>query len=187
MKKILMGAAAFCCILLSGVTLSACSSSDDDDNKPVADDKPATVEMNYSATVTDDMLAYFDISVEYYDSVGKIKTEAITSKEWKKTVKASLPAKLGIRTSAKIKEGKDPSSLQTMKVARGKGYLYKVLTAHGGVLDFYEYNTKGDSSISGAKVKDWLERRNGVLADFLYQFTTDGKHAEEVWPETNFL
>ena len=66
--------------------------------------KPVAAVFNCSFSITDSMAIVADFNIEYYDENGKIQTEQLKDKTWKKSVAATLPAKLGLRVTAKVKE-----------------------------------------------------------------------------------
>ena len=122
-KKISWATLTVMCAMTMITVFSACSKDDDDKNS--ADDNKATAAvMNCNLTVGDDMFNYLDLTVEYYDANGKVQSEQMTSKNWKKSVLAKLPATLGACLKIQLKNGTDPSSLD--KFTEDVNYVYSV-------------------------------------------------------------
>ena len=81
MKHFLMTLAALCCASL----FTSCNKNNPD--QPVGPGTtPVAAVMDYSFEVSDDLLNAFDLTVEYYDATGAVKSEAMTSKSWTKTI-----------------------------------------------------------------------------------------------------
>lgn len=78
--------------------------------------------MDYKLTVGDGMLGVLNLTVEYYDADGKVQTEVLTAKEWKKSVRAKLPTTLGARLKVQLKDGIDPAAIETFTAAYGYSY-----------------------------------------------------------------
>ena len=81
-----------------------------------ADSKPAGAYLEFSFEVlNNEMSNLLDLSVEYYDADGTVKTEALTGKSWSKKVTATtLPATLGFRVKAQLKAAVEGSSEVTL-------------------------------------------------------------------------
>ena len=88
MKKNLLWMMAL--VLTCGL-MSACSSDDDK-----SDSKTTLIEVIYTTNVSDDLLKVADLKMVYYDETGAKKEEAVTSKDWQKSIKLTkVPAKAG--------------------------------------------------------------------------------------------
>ena len=90
-KQFLMATLTVMCAMTTTL-LTSCSKDDDNNTTKDDDTSPVAAVMDYSLTVGDDMVNMFDLTVEYYDADGKVKSEQMTGKTWTKNVKALLPA-----------------------------------------------------------------------------------------------
>ena len=83
--------------------------------------KPAVASVfYYTFSVTDSMRLVADFTISYYDQDGKLQTEKLEANNWEKTIKAGLPAKLGVHVDAALKADFDASKYT--KVYRKKSY-----------------------------------------------------------------
>lgn len=107
-------AALFCCAM-SLTMFTACGGDDDDnisnENTQADVETPVLAVMSGNFELTDEMLAVLDVTAEYYDADGKVQTEKITQKKWSKSVTAKLPARLGIRLKAQLKDDVDANAI----------------------------------------------------------------------------
>lgn len=181
MKHFLMVAAALCCIMSSSVILTSCG--DDDKEEIKENKKPYAVEMTYTLSTTEDMLKYFDITVDYYNAAGRIQNEQVTNTEWKKTVSHKLPATLGARATVKLKEGVDVKSINrvSLKTDR-KSYAYKTVTETGTMVEYQNFNTPSTMTIKGEDIEDWISKHNGELSNYLLDFDKEGNTTSATWP-----
>ena len=116
--KHLFGAAlTVMCALVMTTTLTACGGDDDNDSKGGGDNhKPVAASLNATLTAGDDLMKYFDLTVDYYDANGKLQSESLKEAKWEKTIKASLPATLGVCLKAQLKDGVDPATIDLLSV-----------------------------------------------------------------------
>ena len=176
MKKYLMMIAALVCCTVMITVMTACG-NDDDDIVPV-DLTPAFAEMEYSLNVGDDMLEKLDLTVEYRDDNGKLQTEAMTGKKWKKTVTAKLPVTLGVRLKAELKEGVDPATIEAFSAEYSyliHGYIKNA--EHSVLSNFMEGNDQ-TTPLTSENINIWLETRASHLVNVFYDFAADGKVKE---------
>ena len=126
MKKNLMTiAAVLCCATL----FTSCDKiNPDQSDTPMQDTTPVAAVMDYSFSVTDDLFNAFNLTVEYNDATGAVKSETMTSKEWAKTVKANkLHATLGARVLIKLKSGFDSTQEGIFSAKHTYNYEYYVV------------------------------------------------------------
>lgn len=181
MKRNLMAAAALTLLTITVAGLTGCD-KDSDDTLNNDDNKPVAAVMDYSLTVGDDMLSLLDLAIEYYDADGKVQTEALTEKSWKKSVRAKLPATLGARLKMQLKDGADPSSLAKFTASYGYSYNGYAVSVTDKVVGNV-VNSANDYTLSmqGDKVTAWLERHTDGLVKFLYTFDAAGKSTAASW------
>ena len=172
---------AFCCAMTMTV-FTACGSDDDDNYNPAGDTTPVGAVMEYSLETSDAMLATFDLTIEYYDANGKVQTEQMTAKSWKKNVKAKLPATLGARLKAQLKSGVDVSTQEKVTVSYGYNYMgYAVSATDKVVSDVVSHGNSSSLDMKGEKVSEWLERHADGLVKFLYVFAANGQPTSSSW------
>ena len=180
MKKNLMTlAAVLCCTAL----FSSCEKNYPDQPK-APDTTPAASVMAYKFTVTDDLFSAFNLTVEYYDASGAVKTETMTSKEWTKTVKSNkLPATLGARVKIQLKDGFDSSKEGVFSAKHSYGYEYYVVNKGNEKLGSTVSNgSSGGVDMKYEKVPDYAERYlDKPIMKFLYNFAADGTATSGSW------
>ncbi len=183
MKKYLMAATALMLLTVSSVSLTACSSDDDDNtSNPATDTTPVAAVMDYALTVGDDMLKTLNLTVEYYDTDGNMQTEALTAKEWKKSIKTKLPATLGLRLKAQLKDGIAPATIETFTAAYSYSYNgYAVSATDKVVGNVVNYGTESTLAMQGDKIPTWLEHHADGLVKFLYTFAANGQATSSSW------
>ena len=116
MKKITMMFAAVICCAMTAIVFSSCG----DDESPAATDRtPVAAAMEYKMELGDQMLALFNMTIEYYDSDGTLKSEPMTQNTWTKKVRAKLPVTLGMRVRGQVKPGVDIDSQEKIFCSYG--------------------------------------------------------------------
>ena len=178
MKKNLM---TFAAVLCCSVLFNACTK--DNGGNPSEDDKtPAYAVMDYALSVGEDMLSALNLTIEYYDAEGKVKTEQMTQASWTKKVKAKLPVTLGVRLKAQLKEGVDVSTREKFTAAYGYSYNgYAVSASDLVVGNIVAHGTESTLSMKGDKVSEWLERHTDGLVKFAFDFAEGGQATSRSW------
>jgi len=180
-KQFLMATLTVMCAIAMTTVFTSCS-KDDDDNKTTDDNKPTAAVMDYSLTVGDDMLNMLDLTVEYYDANGKVQSEQMTGKTWTKSVKAKLPATLGVRLKIQVKSSVNPATLEKFTESYSYNYSVYPVNASGKQL---EGGKAGASSLSldipGSKLAEWAEDHANGLVEFLYVFDANGQPKSSSW------
>lgn len=180
-KKFFGVALTAMCALVMTTTFTACG-GDDDDNKGGGDtNKPVAASMKATLTAGDDLINNFDLTVDYYDANGKIQSEPLKEGKWEKTIKASLPATLGVRLKAQLKDGIDPASIDLLAVKSSISYAYNILDANDGILDYFGYANTSSYSIHGSDIPDWLKDEGEKIEHVLYTFDANGKYTLGSW------
>ena len=97
-------------ILLGGLvalgSLTSCGGSDSDDEPtpPIPTEKVLTsVKVDYTATVSQQLLDIANVTVRYIGSNGQVASEQMTSTTWTKSVTIALPAKAGLNIQPTLK------------------------------------------------------------------------------------
>ena len=181
--KHLFGAAlTVMCALVMTTTLTACGGDDDNDSKGGGDNhKPVAASLNATLTAGDDLMKYFDLTVDYYDANGKLQSESLKEAKWEKTIKASLPATLGVCLKAQLKDGVDPATIDLLSVKSSLSYDYKILDANDGRVDGFAFSHGGSYSIHGSDIPEWLKDEGQKIEEILYNFDASGKYTEGSW------
>ena len=165
-------AAVLCCAMTTTV-LTACG-GDDSGDTPGADTTPVAAKLVSEITVSDDLVKYMDITVEYYDATGAIQKEQMTTTKWSKDVTAKLVAKLGARVTIKLKDGVDVSKIDKITVSYSYAYAGACLNAAGQTVGSVTSDQLEQSIvISGSDIEKLIENRKAGLIKFLCIF--DGK------------
>ncbi len=170
--------------VLSCATLFTSCNKDNPD-QPVGPDKtPVAAVIEYSLGVSDDLLNAFDLTVDYYDAAGAVKSEPMTSKTWTKTVKSNqLPATLGARVNIKLKSGFDPSKEGVFSAKHQLGYEYHCINKSGEDVGKGGLSTvTGGSDMKYDKVPDYAERyKDKPIMKSLFNFAADGTATSGSW------
>ena len=181
MKKMMMTLAAVLCCAMTMTVFTACGSDDDDKSEP-ASDKPVAAVMDVTLSVGDDMFDKATLSVEYYDANGKVQTETLTKKDWTKSVKAKLPATLGMRLMVKSKDGIDYASLQKFTESYAYSCTVYPVNANGTALGGGKSGgTQVNLDIPGSKVAEWISDKSGGILKILYTVDVNGQVTSGNW------
>ena len=173
MRKTMMTLAAVLCCAMTMTVFTACGS---DDEKKSDEKTPVACGMSYMLSVGTELFKYVDFTIEYYDKDGNVQSEQMEHELWEKTVETKLPGKVGVQVKLKMKDGADPSDIETFTVNYTYRYQTYTLAADGK-------KTSGDTSaasptrpLKGSDIPRWVEE-NPVLksASFGYSFDANGK------------
>lgn len=181
MKKKLLTIAALICCTMATTVFTACG-DDDEGGAPVDDQKPVAVVMAYSFSTTADMLNVFDLTVEYYDATGAVQSEKMTTTQWTKAVTPKLPATVGARLLAKVKDGVDVANMESVTVAYQYEFSGKAVSANGQLAGSAVGGGTGISlAMAGNKVAEYLTKHQAGLVKYLYKYSSDGNAESGSW------
>jgi major membrane immunogen (membrane-anchored lipoprotein) len=170
------------CALVMSTTLTACGDDDDNGSKGGGDDyKPVAASLNATLSVGDDLIQYFDLTVDYYDADGKLQSEPLNEAKWEKKIKASLPVTLGVRLKAQLKDGVDPATIDLISVKSSLAYGYQTLDAKDGIINVFASSHAGSYSIHGSDIPEWVNDEGKQLEKILYNFDATGKYTLGSW------
>ena len=166
--------------ICAAAMLTACNSDDNKTDEPEA--TPSAAVMQYNLTVSDDMLAAFDMTIEYYDTDGAVQNESMTETKWSKNVKAKLPATHGLRLTAKMKNGAEIDSDTSFAISYSYSFNGSVIASDGSNLGkgIADSNTTS-LTIKGEKVSEWIARKNDGIFSLLYTFNEKGDTETGTW------
>lgn len=138
--------------------------------------------LGYSFEVTDDMLSVADITVSYYDEKGQLQTEQLKTTSWSKTIQASLPAKLGVRVLAVLKENYNPADHEKVTVARSYSLSTYCLDENGKKVNVKSDALSLSSTYAGDKIPAYFEKYKDHLLQALYTVDAEGNFTyHEAW------
>ena len=180
MKKNLMTLAA---VLCCAAVFTSCN-KDNPTQPDTPDTTPVAAVMDYTFTVTDDLFRAFNLTVEYYDGAGAVKTEAMTSKEWTKTVKSDkLPAALGARVKIQLKDGFDSTKEGVFSAKHSYGYQYHLINKNNTqVGKVTSTSGNGGTDMKYEQVPSYAERYlDKPIMKFLVNFAADGGATNGSW------
>jgi len=160
------------CLLLAGCGKDDVTPESADAPEPVA----AWMEMSFH--ITPEMLSVLDITIYYHDAEGEIIQIPMANTSWVATVKAPLPAIMGMRVVATAKPGVSLSAEDVFTASYGYRYTGYSVSEDGSVAGV-EVSGGTDSSLSmkGDKVSDWLGRHEDGLVHVIYCFDENGHAA----------
>ena len=184
MKKIMMTLAAVLCCTMTTTVFTACGSDDDDktDSKPVVDNSPVAVVMNYEVGTTQATLNIMDVVIEYYDADGKIQNEALTGESWKKTVQHKLPATIGLHMKAQLKPGFDADSSEEVKISFERSFDGYTLSALGDKTPISYHDTQATGvSTKSSRFSGWLTDISNNILPVLYIYDDKGQYSTGTW------
>ena len=181
MKKTLMTLAAVLCCAMMTTVVTACG-DDEGNTKYAADVTPAAEKMDYILTTSDEMLNTLNLTVEYYDANGSIQSEQMTQTEWKKTVRAKLPATHGLRLKMQVKNGVDVKSIATFRAMVNFLASYDTMNSGDGVVVKGTTITKQFTlDMPGGSIPYWVEQHANGIVSILYTFDMEGKETKGTW------
>ena len=174
----------FAMLFAFAFSASSCSKNDDDnESEKEKEQTPESVVSTFNLSVSDDMVNYLDITVEYYDENGKVQKENMSATNWSKAVTSKLPATVGVCVKATIKEGKDLSSVEKFKYTRNYSIKYQFIDKNGQKLNSLDSDgVSSTSSFNGAKIPALLkENENDILWSRLCTIDAEGNKTTGKW------
>lgn len=167
-KSFLYKAMAMIVAMTASISFVSCD-DDDDKDEPVNPNELKGVAVDYDLEITDDMLAFYDITVVYGidDKPGQAEVVTLKDFEYANTY-STVPSKVSFKAVAKPKTNLptiDPDKVYTFKVKYDievKGVLSgnRTTMLNGKELTHPNITTKGD------KVQQLLDRGEIVIVDY---------------------
>ena len=84
-------------------SLTACGGGSDDEPEPQPTKVVTSVKVDYSATVSQQLLDVSTVTVRYIGENGQVASEQMSSTTWTKTVTIPLPNKVGLNIQPTLK------------------------------------------------------------------------------------
>ena len=174
MKKTLFMAALT--VMGAMTMMTACGNNEPEQPQPEQPTAVASL-MSYKLTVSEELLGYADILLEYYDENGEVQREVLKSGAWSKDIKAKLPSKQGIRLTGKKKDG-----------ASAKAAEYECRYEYYVVKSDDSKSMLGGNSIHGKvgfgtteKLDVWFAEMADKLGSVLINFNAKGEATNGSW------
>ena len=173
---------ALCAIMLGGL-MTGCKNQNEPET-PQEPEKAAFARAEATVSFTDAMLEVLDITIDYYDNAGELKSEAVTAREWMFESKAPLPAKACMCVRVALKEGIDIESYERVNLTITVAYKCAAVDANDLIvgpvhrLDGASFGTE----LAGAHVQAWVNVINNKKSvSFLYNLDAEGNSEKEEW------
>ena len=174
-------------VLMGAMTMgvfTSCSSSDDNGGieTNVPDYTPASASFTYKSTINPSLLEYVDVTVDYYDENGNVKTEKITEKEWTKKIATKLPVKVAVRQNLIKKEGIDYTKFDYITIETGLSVEGSILTKSGSAVGGIMLSDgSGHLSIPGDNFERFLTEKGTGYKKVFVQYDATGKKTDGNW------
>lgn len=177
MKKSFMTlAAVLCCIMTMGL-MNSCKEEKQQPTPPTPTEEKQ-LRAEYMFQGVEALRTYCDVTIEYYDSVGNIKSELLTQDKWEMTFWSEMPCKIGMRVSVKLKEGVGASTVPAVDLS----YSYKCMSlvnvgVSPGIKEEFSPNLRE------GEIAEWIEdtQNDGGLVNYLITFDMNGRYTEGKW------
>ena len=167
----------FCSLALLAISIMfmvACDKENPDTPDTPTVKAPVAALFNYSFTVTDSMRLVADFAISYFDENGQLQNEQLAANSWEKKVTAKLPAKLGVRVVASLKEGVDFSAIEKLRVIKKYSELYYCVDEDGNkVGKTYTYSDNHSQAIKGEQIPQYFNKDHFLQS--LYTFDAAGE------------
>ncbi len=166
-------------LLMMAMGMAFASCSEDDNNGtgiPGLGDtqKPVAVVFEYTNVETADLVEYCDIVVEYNDGSG-VKTETITTTEWKKTFTTNLPCTYTFKKTVTLKANKDMAAAEKISyIKNGRIFKYTIVDADGKSVNKTRRESHvGTAASAGSKLADGIAKGSFNTAN-TFTFDAEG-------------
>ena len=160
-------------VLFASTSLVSCEKDETPETPEPGTDakKPVAVSFKYTDIESEDMLEYCNIIMEYTDTNGT-KVDTVTTTDWTKVLIAPLPCSFTFKKSYTLKEDKDMTSVEKIKIAfKTCEYHYNLLDVNGEIIDG-KVDTKGQGDMTPSSSNAAAMVSAGRL-DAVHTFTFD--------------
>lgn len=187
-KNYLFLLAAIFCYVMTTTVFTACST--EEEGRGESNDKFVAVAVKAQDTiiVTDELLEKFNLTIDYYDVDGKIKTEPLTTNTWIKSFKTPLPAKVGVRLRLNLKEGIAMDDLKGLSFRGGRFCCFTyVVDQTDHIYNTESVQGKGSEitvnlPTNETRLERLLDRYKNVGLDYyLYTYDEKGNYSSGAW------
>jgi len=166
---------------------TSCSKSDDNSGGgsiPSAPDvTPVSANYTYTATIVPSMLDYVDVTVDYYDESGKVKTEKITDKEWKKSFTTKLPVTIAARLNLSLKSDiEDYTKFDYIRIESSIAAEGNLFNKAGGIVGgIIQKDGSNWLEIPGENFEKFITELGSGYRKFFIEYDAAGKKTEGSW------
>ena len=176
---------ALCAILMSGL-MSGCKDKNNPDDPENPQPGPAVAaRANAKVIISNDMLKYYDITVDYYNNDGEMKQMKLDTVVLDFETKAALPTKSGMRMTVKEKEGANLENMEeTIQLKYEISFKCAAVDANDIIIgEFHKLDgASTEANLQGKKAYVWVKAFNEKLpVSFLYEFDKDGNSKKAEW------
>ena len=176
---------ALCAILMSGL-MTGCKDKNNPDDPENPQLGPAVAaRANAKVIISNDMLKYYDVIVDYYNNDGELKQMKVETEEFILETKAPLPTKSGMRMTMKEKDGIDFENMdETIQLKYEVSYKCAAVDANDIIIgEIHKLGSTGiETNLQGKKAYVWVKAFNEKLpVSFLYEFDKDGNSKKAEW------
>ena len=175
---------AICGLMLSGLMTSCRQNPNDPEDPKIQDKTPAFARAEATATVSEDILALMDVTVEYYNSNGELKQDLLTTPELKLETKAPLPTRSGMCLRLQLKEGANLESYEQVDLSTSFAFRCAAVTKDDVIVGEVHKFDGGSNTVKlkSAAVQAWIDSFNKHLPiKFLYEFDAEGNSQSVDW------
>ena len=149
-------------MMAMGMAFASCSEDDNNGTEipgPGDTPKPVAVVFEYTNVETADLVEYCDIVVEYNDGSG-VKTETITTTEWKKTFTTNLPCTYTFKKTVTLKADKDMAAAEKISyIKNGRIFKYTIVDADGKSVNKTRRESHvGTATSAGSKIAEGIAK-----------------------------
>lgn len=124
-----------------------------------------SVEFRYTLSVTQQMLDYCDLTVEYSDN-GDIKSEMLADVNWSKDVHCALPFEASLKLSGNVAAGKNIEMVSQFLYAKAYNCSYVLLDAQGRHVGMNSAGDRQAATVGGSEFRSMLDKNGGVLVSY---------------------
>lgn len=153
------------------------TSAEKEDNTPVA------AKATYAFGTHEDQLKVLNVTIEYYDSDGTKKQEAVKETTWSKSVQSqSLPATFGMRILYKLNTNYSISPTKTEHI--GYYFSYTSSTVNKTGKQVGEVNAKSidvDEDCASGKIESWIKSYSSHPSSLLIKYDSKGNATTAAW------
>ena len=153
-------------LIACSLAVTAMTSCKDDETI----ESTTTVETGYYVKVSEDVLATTEVVAHYVDATGKLRSESVTTTEWKKQLpKGSLPTSAALWTQFKPK---DVNTTTKYNMELTSCVAYRIEDGNGKQWsDAWTAADNNSSQVTGEQVPAWCAKNSITTA---IEIQTDG-------------
>ena len=167
-------------LAISTMFMVACDKENPDTPDTPTVKAPVAVVFNYSFAVNDSMRLVADFGISYFDENGQLQNEQLAANSWEKKVTAKLPAKLGVRVVASVKEGVDFSAIEKLRILSKYSEVFYCVDEDGNKVG--KTYTDGDSHaqpIRGEQITQYFSKDHFLQSLYTFDAAGEGTYHDD--------